>query len=202
MLPIIRLPFGKAGCGFWCSLPGRKIQTCKLQQVMDFAFRSPNWWIWQELQLDVSNFSVSMLEKWMETSTAKGYAKPSVYKGKYNLFCRGLETSLFSTLRKYGVSFVAFKQASPFPPTFVEWTNRFHFHSPLAGGFLTGKLTRSNPTQDLKSARFEILDGNPLGKAFRHWYYKVSMHQPLKSLESFAMATASRWSRLPFPGLF
>lgn len=62
-----------------------------------------------DFQLGVSNFSVSMLEKWMEISIEKGYVKPSVYQGQYNLFCRGLETSLFLSLRRYGMSFVAFR---------------------------------------------------------------------------------------------
>ena len=54
--------------------------------------------------------------------------------------------------------------------------------SPLAGGFLTGKFTQSTASDDLKSTRFEVSDGNPLGKAFRHWYDKDSMHQALEKL--------------------
>jgi len=111
--------------------------------------------------LGVSNFKPEMIEKWMEISNEKGYIKPSIYQGQYNLFCRGYEQTLFPVLRKHGMHFAAF--------------------SPLAGGFLTGKLTQSTKTEDLAGTRFE--SGNVMGRALRHWYDKPSMYKGLESLE-------------------
>jgi len=60
-------------------------------------------------ELGVSNFTPQMIEDWIALSTEKGYIKPTVYQGQYNLFCRGLETSLFPILRKHGMQFTAFR---------------------------------------------------------------------------------------------
>lgn len=55
-------------------------------------------------------------------------------------------------------------------------------YSPLAGGFLTGKLSPiANPTR-LKGTRFEVTDDNVLGQAFRHWYDKPQMHTAMEKL--------------------
>lgn len=75
-------------------------------------------------------------------------------------------------------------------------------NSPLAGGFLTGKLTPNTGPDELKGTRFEIADDNPFGKAFRHWYDKPSMHEAIARLRTLASANnismegaATRWLR-------
>ena len=75
-------------------------------------------------------------------------------------------------------------------------------NSPLAGGFLTGKLMPNSNSNDLKGTRFEIADDNPFGKAFRHWYEKPSMHGAIAKLRTLASANsismegaAMRWLR-------
>jgi aflatoxin B1 aldehyde reductase len=50
-----------------------------------------------------------MLQDWMRICEEKGYVKPSVYQGQYNLFCRTYEDALFPVLRKYGMHFAAFR---------------------------------------------------------------------------------------------
>lgn len=72
--------------------------------------------------------------------------------------------------------------------------------SPLAGGFLTGKLAPASSASDLKGTRFEVSDSNPLGKAARHWYDKPSMHEVNERLRALAQeqdipmeALAMRW---------
>ena len=54
--------------------------------------------------------------------------------------------------------------------------------SPLAGGFLTGKLTPTKTAEDLKTTRFA--EGNAMGKAFRHWYDKPGMHTGIEKLRT------------------
>lgn len=74
--------------------------------------------------------------------------------------------------------------------------------SPLAGGFLTGKLTPNTKAEELEGTRFEIADNNPFGGAFRHWYDKPSMHEAIAKLHNLSSANnismeaaAMRWLR-------
>lgn len=120
----------------------------------------------------------------MAISAEKGYVKPSVYQGQYNLFARGLEARLFPTLRKFNMSFVHSGKPSILPTSSLM-TNEC---SPLAGDFLTGKLTHSTSSDEFISTRFEISDGNRVGKCFRRWYDKDSMHQAIEKLKEICDA--------------
>ena len=40
-----------------------------------------------------------------------GWTKPSVYQGQYNAVCRRMETDLLPTLRRHGMTYVAFRCA-------------------------------------------------------------------------------------------
>ncbi|OJD36445.1 aldehyde reductase [Diplodia corticola] len=112
--------------------------------------------------LGVSNFSPEMLSEFIEICDRKGYVKPSVYQGQYNLVCRGIEDTLFPTLRKHGIAFNAF--------------------SPLAGGFLTGRLT-ANETEGTRFA-----EGDAMGNFFKAQYDKKEMHDAIASLNSIIEA--------------
>lgn len=75
-------------------------------------------------------------------------------------------------------------------------------YSPLAGGFLTGKLKPTSDPKELRGTRFEIADDNPFGKAFRHWYDKPSMHEAIDKLRTLTTvnnisleSAAMRWLR-------
>jgi len=111
-------------------------------------------------KLGVSNMSVEMLAEWLQIADEKGFIKPTVYQGQYNLLCRTYEAMLFPLLRKHNISFVAF--------------------SPLAGGFLTGKLTFSKMPEDLNGTRFEVSDTNFGGMRYRSFYDKPAMHEALQ----------------------
>lgn len=65
----------------------------------------------------LSNFRAEDVEKVYNHCKEHGYVLPSVYQGNYSPVARKLESTLFPTLRKLGISFYAY--------------------SPLAGGFLT-----------------------------------------------------------------
>lgn len=67
---------------------------------------------------------------------AHDYVQPTIFEGPYNLIDRAFETALIPLLRTHGIRLAA--------------------HSPLAGGFLTGKLlsrshSDSAPPQDTLS---------------------------------------------------
>jgi len=91
---------------------------------------------------------------------------PSVYQGQYNVFCRGYEDDLFAVLKEFGIAFEA--------------------TSPLAGGFLTGKLSYSPSTEELEGTRFEVGKGNMLGAVYRMWYDQPVYHEAMRSLDKIA----------------
>lgn len=62
-----------------------------------------------------------MLTEFIEICDSKGYVKPTVYQGVYNLLDRRHEGQVLEIVRKHGMQFVA--------------------HSPQASGFLRGSLT-------------------------------------------------------------
>ncbi|KAI8719698.1 Aldehyde reductase [Fusarium sp. LHS14.1] len=104
---------------------------------------------------------------WMEISNRKGYVKPTVYQGLYNVIQRESEVKLFPTLRKHGISFTAYL--------------------PLAGGFLSGKLTAGNA----QGPRFDPED--PAGGMMLAIYDKKEMHSAVIKLNEtiFAMGISS-----------
>ena len=125
-----------------------------------------------------------MLEEWLQIANKNNYIKPKYYQGQYNLICRAYEDDLFPFLRKHGIHFNAFRYCSrslsSLPARFTDTT------SPLAGGFLTGKLTPNTPSSQLVGTRFEVADNNPFGRAARHWYDKPSMHEVNERLRGLA----------------
>lgn len=94
----------------------------------------------------------------MEVCEEKALIKPSVFQGQYNALSRRSEEDLIPALRKYGIAFNAF--------------------SPLAGGFLTGKLTSG---EDVTNTRFS--PDNKMGAAHQSWYDKPLMHAAVRKLQ-------------------
>lgn len=115
--------------------------------------------------LGMSNCKPDYVSKYLDVAMENNYVKPTVYSGQYNVLCRSYETTLFPLLRKHNMSFVSY--------------------SPLAGGFLTGKLTFSNGEQDLKGTRFENDASNYMGAGYRHWYDHPEMHDAVKKMEGY-----------------
>lgn len=75
------------------------------------------------------NCTKAQLEQYLTVCEDKGYVKPSVYQGNYNALGRHCEESQVPLLRKHGMAFNAY--------------------GPLAGGFLTGKVSTPKPDADL-----------------------------------------------------
>lgn len=88
-------------------------------------------------RLGLSNYTAEGVQEVYDLSKKNGWILPSVYQGNYNPISRHLETSLFPTLRRLGMSFYAY--------------------SPLAGGF----LTKSKADIDSGVGRFnqEVMGG-------------------------------------------
>lgn len=77
-----------------------------------------------------------MLEEFIDICERKGYVKPTVYQGIYNLLDRRHEGPVLEIVRKHGMQFVA--------------------HSPQASGFLAGSLT-SGQVEGTRFARGNIM---------------------------------------------
>ncbi|PWY91686.1 putative aldo/keto reductase [Aspergillus sclerotioniger CBS 115572] len=124
-------------------------------------------------QLGVSNFPLEVLAEYLDICEQKGYVKPTVCQNPYNLVSREAE-QLIPSLRKHGVVFNAY--------------------SPLAMGFLSGKLTAG----DVQGTRFG--EGNTMGAHGRLLYDKQEMHNAIhfltKTLEPYNISkpeAALRW---------
>ncbi|KAF7960418.1 hypothetical protein EAE96_000101 [Botrytis aclada] len=160
---------------FYCQGPDKSTPIPQQAAAMDAHHRAGKF-----DHLGVCNFSAAMLEEWMDVATQQNLIKPRFFQGQYNLFCRSYESSLFPILRKHDIHFIGF--------------------SPLAGGFLTGKLTRANTDVELDGTRFAVTEGNIPGVAYRHWYDKTCMHDGIRRMDALcadagiALAEAAyRW---------
>lgn len=76
--------------------------------------------------------------------------------------------SLFPLLRQHGIRFVA--------------------NSPLAGGFLTGKLTFATGASQLVGTRFEVGEANLVGGLFRAWYDRDVFHEAVRKMRDAVAA--------------
>jgi aflatoxin B1 aldehyde reductase len=141
----------------YCHAPDKKTPIKEQAAAMDAEYRKGRF-----NQLGVCNFSTEMLEEWLQIANENGFVKPSVFQGQYNLLCRTYESTLFPLLRAHNISFVAY--------------------SPLAGGFLTGKVTFSKGPDDLQGTRFEVSETNFGGMRYRSFYDKPSMHAALRQV--------------------
>lgn len=88
----------------YCHAPDNKTPLEEQAATFDALFKQGKF-----KYLGVSNFSVKMIEDWMAIAEEKGFVKPSVFQGQYNLLCRDYEERLFPTLRKYNMVFNAFR---------------------------------------------------------------------------------------------
>ncbi|KAI1266536.1 putative aldo/keto reductase [Xylariaceae sp. FL1019] len=107
-------------------------------------------------KLGLCNFSADMLAKFIAICEEKGYVKPSVYQGLYNIIDRRHEGAVMDLVRKHGMTFVA--------------------HSPHAGGFLHGKLT----TGEVEGSRFAV--GNRMSMDARR-YDTEKHHDAIRRLD-------------------
>ncbi|KAL8370103.1 hypothetical protein RB595_000463 [Gaeumannomyces hyphopodioides] len=126
-------------------------------------------------EVGLSNFSPQMVEDWVAICKRKGYAVPAVYQGQYNLAYRHEEATLFPVLRRHSIAFFA-------------W-------SPLASGFLSGRLTAGAVEA---SSRFA--DQGAIGGMLRAALDRPELHAAVRALQPLLeahgishAAAALRW---------
>ena len=61
------------------------------------------------LQFGISNFPAKMVAEMIEIAERKGFVKPTVYQGQYDIICYGDETELFPLLKKHGTAYNAYR---------------------------------------------------------------------------------------------
>ncbi|RFU31699.1 hypothetical protein B7463_g4654, partial [Scytalidium lignicola] len=121
--------------------------------------------------IGLCNYSRAQMEEFLTICEEKGYKKPSVYQAEYNLLNRHVE-QMFPLLREHGIVFYAF--------------------GPLAGGFLTGKVSILDPKVDLSRGRWG--EGNfplypktfdkPAIHAAMRAFYEISQDHGITSTEA------------------
>ncbi|KAH7033554.1 NADP-dependent oxidoreductase domain-containing protein [Microdochium trichocladiopsis] len=79
-------------------------------------------------KLGLCNFSAADLKEYFAVCEKHGYVKPSIIQDMYNPLYRKAEDDILPLIRQHGCAFYAY--------------------SPLAGGFLTGKVTPPAPTDN------------------------------------------------------
>jgi aflatoxin B1 aldehyde reductase len=161
---------------YYALAPDRQTPLEEQAEAFDIQYRLGKF-----SRLGICNFQPEMLQEWINIANEKGYIKPTVFQGQYNLLCRGYETELFPLLRKHGISFHAF--------------------AVLAGGMLTGKVTFSKGPDDLKGTRFEVSETNVIGSFGRKWYDKPCFHDAIRQMAGLCDAygvkmadAALRWA--------
>jgi aflatoxin B1 aldehyde reductase len=60
-------------------------------------------------EFGLSNFPPELVAEFISVCEEKGYVKPSVYQGLYNLLSRESEETLFPLLRKHNIAFNAYR---------------------------------------------------------------------------------------------
>lgn len=84
--------------------PGRDTPLADTLAGIDAEYRAGKFRQW-----GVSNYSIDEVKEILKIAQEKGYAKPSVYEGHYNLLVRGGEKDLFPLLRENGIKFFAYR---------------------------------------------------------------------------------------------
>ncbi|PVH74887.1 putative aldo/keto reductase [Cadophora sp. DSE1049] len=113
-------------------------------------------------KLGLSNYSTAQMAEYLAICGQKGYIKPTYYQGHYNILTRQGEESLFPLLRAHNIIIMAY--------------------GPLAGGFLTGKVSLPPPSpettkdQILKGGRFEQ-DNFPI---YKETFDKEGLHEAMR----------------------
>jgi len=125
----------------------------------------------------ISNFSPQQVEELMEIAEKKGYVKPSVLQGQYNLLARRSEDDLLPVLRKHGIAYYAY--------------------SPAAAGMLTGKVSRENAKDSSSRWSTESMGG----QIYSASYHKDAIFEASQKIQDVAKkhgltghATALRWA--------
>ncbi|CAK7212246.1 hypothetical protein SCUCBS95973_001399 [Sporothrix curviconia] len=127
------------------------------------------------LQWGISNYAVADVAALFAACEQHGFSKPAVYQGMYNALRREFEDELFPLLRQHNCAFYAY--------------------SPLAGGFLTGKVTRARDDAEANGGEEKGLartrwQGASAFPAYVKIYDTPAMHAAVRRLQAVCEAAS------------
>ncbi|KAH8882052.1 Aldo/keto reductase [Thozetella sp. PMI_491] len=121
-------------------------------------------------RLGICNLDLFNLSKYLAICDKHGYIKPTVYQGCYNAVFRKRADGLFPLLRKHGCAFYAY--------------------SPLAGGFLTGKVTQAVDSGDESALYRTRWRGESIYKAYVSHFDTPAMHNAVRTVKAVCEAAS------------
>ncbi|EQL02061.1 aldo/keto reductase [Ophiocordyceps sinensis CO18] len=128
------------------------------------------------VRLGLSNFAAFEVAEVVMTCTSKGWVRPTVYQGMYNVITRNLEPELFVACRRYGLDIVVY--------------------NPIAGGLFSGKVRSKDMVPE--SGRFS--DKTPMGGMYRQRDFREGTFRSMQVIEAAVekhglsmIETALRW---------
>lgn len=84
--------------------PDRSVPFEETCEALHMAYSQGKFKHW-----GLSNYAADEVSQIVDLCDRKGWRRPSVYQGQYNPIVRGAESDLFPILRKYGMSFYAYR---------------------------------------------------------------------------------------------
>ncbi|CZR63649.1 related to aflatoxin B1 aldehyde reductase [Phialocephala subalpina] len=111
-------------------VPDEKVPVEESARAFDKHYRAGRF-----KQLGLCNYSTAQMKEWLEICEKHNYVKPTIYQGHYNAIKRTAEEDLYPLLRQHGIKIFAY--------------------GPLAGGFLTGKVSLATEASTLSGGRWE-----------------------------------------------
>lgn len=86
--------------------PNRTVPFEETAEAMDKAYREGKF-----KRFGLSNYTAAEVEQFLKISEERGFVKPTVYQGQYNLVVRTGEKELFPLLHKHNIAFYAWRYA-------------------------------------------------------------------------------------------
>lgn len=89
------------------------------------AIMHEQWKLGRFKHFGLSNYTAAEVQEICEVCESKGWNRPSVYQGRYNAIIRSGEAELFPVLRKWGISFFAYRYVGSTCALFLSFPPRY-----------------------------------------------------------------------------
>ncbi|KAI0064628.1 Aldo/keto reductase [Artomyces pyxidatus] len=146
-------------CVYYLHMPDRRVSYEDTLRQVNTLYKEGKF-----NALGLSNYPAWEVVEIINICKSNGWVLPTYYQGVYNVITRGIEPELVAVARKYGLRIITY--------------------SPLAGGFLTGRIkSKDAPVDSLD--QFNAAQGW-LGATLRTKYLKDSQFEALAVIKEVA----------------